>query len=570
MTVGMLPIDPIIVDDYVRAGWWGDRTLSGVVREHALQRPSDPAYIVVGTDIDRVLTWAEYDRYADEFATVLANAGMSPGARLGVLLPDGAAVHICFVAAERAGLVITGIGSRAGDAEIRHLLQRTGASALVTHQTFRGAPASALVESLGEITTHESSSGAGQRPLTHFVVPTWLEGDHHPLLCNGRPVDLGTNYDSRERLTGRAIGPNDLFILNSTSGTTGLPKCVMHTQNRWFYFHQMVAAAGELVPGDVFFGAVPAPFGFGLWTAHFTPNILGAPTVVSERFQVDQMMRALERHRVSVLTCVSTQFLMMLASPTLAEVDLSALRVMFTGGEAVPYERAAAFEDSTGATVLQVFGSNETGALSRTTMADSRDRRLRTAGRVIEEMAVRIYDDEGRVVHGDERIGIPAGRGPATCIGYYEDEKANKELVNSDGWMLMGDIVEIDSEGYLRVVGRTSDFIIRGGKNISAPAVEAEIAEHPRVTLVAVVAMPDDIYGERVCAYVVQTPGASPLELDDITSFLNSRGVTREWFPERLVLVDELPRSSGAKVAKGLLRADIRQRIDADRAHDGQ
>jgi acyl-CoA synthetase len=112
---------------------------------------------------------------------------------------------------------------------------------------------------------------------------------------------------------------------------------------------------------------VPAPFGFGLWTAHFSPGVLGAPTVVAARFDVERApCAAIAEHRVSVLACVSTQFIMMLNSPLLDELDLSSLRVMFTGGEAVPYARAAAFEDRTGAKVLQFYGSNETGALSRT------------------------------------------------------------------------------------------------------------------------------------------------------------------------------------------------------------
>ena len=123
--------------------------------------------------------------------------------------------------------------------------------------------------------------------------------------------------------------------------------------------------------------------------------------------------------------------------------------------------------------------------------------------------------------------------------------------------MLMGDVVEIDDEGYLRVIGRTSDIIIRGGKNISAPALEAEIAEHPDVDLVAAVAMPDETFGERVCVYVVHQGGV-PITLPDVTAFLAARGVGREQFPERLVQLDELPRSSGDKVAKGELRADIR------------
>jgi acyl-CoA synthetase len=125
--------------------------------------------------------------------------------------------------------------------------------------------------------------------------------------------------------------------------------------------------------------------------------------------------------------------------------------------------------------------------------------------------------------------------------------------------MLMGDIVEIDADGYLSVVGRTSDFIIRGGKNISAPAVEAELATHPAVAMAAAVAFPDPIFGERVCAYVELRSGAD-LTLEDLVAHLASRGVSREWYPEHLVIVDELPRSSGGKVAKGELKDDAKRR----------
>lgn len=557
------PVNADIGAEYGRQGWWGTRTLATVVADNAASRPDDPAFLVVGVGGDRVLNWADYDRHSTELAAELVSGGLEPGDRVGVLLPDGAAVHVSFLAAEKAGLVVAGIGARAGDAEVSHLLRQTGTRVLLTHGEHRGSPSSQLVERIGRIPPDSDLTHTGIG-ISHVVVPTWLREDVGPTYWDGARVDPLGATEARGLLDGRALGPDELFMLNSTSGTTGLPKCVMHTQNRWFYFHQMVAAAGELHSADIFCGAVPAPFGFGLWTAHFTPAILGSPTVVAERFDADQMLEAMERHRVSVLTCVSTQFLMMLGSAAIDSVDLSALRVMYTGGEAVPYERAAAFEDRTGATVLQVFGSNETGALSRTCLSDSRDQRLRTSGRIIDEMAVRVFDEDGSEVTGETRIGIPAGKGPATCIGYYDDEAANAALFTPDGWMLMGDVVEIDREGYLRVVGRTSDFIIRGGKNISAPAVEAEIAEHPGVALVAVVAMPDEIFGERVCAYVVPRLGAT-IELDDVTSFLNARGTSREWFPERLVIVDQIPRSSGAKIAKGVLRADIQRRIDAER-----
>ena len=201
---------------------------------------------------------------------------------------------------------------------------------------------------------------------------------------------------------------------------------------------------------------------------------------------------------------------------------------MFTGGEAVPYERAAEFEERTGACVLQFYGSNETGAVSRTTLRDPREKRLRTAGRLIPEMKVRLFDEGGNDVTASGR-GQPGCKGPTLCGGYYDDEVANAKLIREDGWMLLGDLVRIDDDGYLRVIGRTDDFIIRGGKNISGPGVEQQVATHPAVALAAAVAMPDPVFGERVCVYVELRPEVSHLE--ELVADLASRGVSKEMFP---------------------------------------
>jgi acyl-CoA synthetase len=264
---------------------------------------------------------------------------------------------------------------------------------------------------------------------------------------------------------------------------------------------------------------------------------------------------------VSVLAAVSTQFVMLLEAPTLAERDLSSLRVLFTGGEMVPYERAAQFEERTGCAVLQFYGSNETGALSRTTLTDDREHRLRTAGRVLPGMHVRLFADDGADVTAAGGPGVAACRGPVNCLGYYDDDGANARLYTDDGWMLTGDICTIDGDGYLRVAGRASDFIIRGGKNVSAAQVEDEVATHPSVALAAAVAMPDPVFGERVCVYVEPRPGVPPLELEGLLAHLDARGVGKELWPERLEVLDALPRSSGGKIAKGELRDDIRRRL---------
>ena len=495
----------------------GTRSLADWVRRWRDEKPDAVAF---GVDGER-FTWAAYDRQSTELAGHLIGLGLGPGDRVATLLADGPGPHVAWLATEKAGLVAVGIGSRAGDQEVRHLVERSGARLLLTD---------------GRVV---DGVGAQQVPVGTLA-----------------GADVGD-------VEGRGLRPADLFMLNSTSGTTGLPKLVTHTQSRWAYFHQLAADAGELTGDDVFCSAIPSPFGFGLWTAHFTPTYLGAPVHVMRRFEAAALTELIERERVSVLAAVTTQLIMLLNEPALDGADLGSLRVVFTGGEAVPYAKAAEFEDRTGCRVLQFYGSNETGAASRTTLRDDRQHRLTTAGRVIEEMSVRLYDpvtgervDSGR---GRGR-GQPACRGPATCDGYYDDPAGNAELYTDDGWMLMGDIVEIDADGYLTVVGRTSDIIIRGGKNISAAAVEAEVMTHPAVAMAAVVAAPDPVFGERVCAYVELAPGYS-VTLDELRDHLDGRGVTREWMPEYLVELGSLPRSSGGKVAKGELRAEAARRF---------
>ena len=525
--------------EYRAAGWWGDDTIGSRVRRWAAERPDVVAFV----SGDTRFTWAQYDATADGIARTLLAGEHGDGERVAVLMPDGPGVHAAFVGVERAGLVVVGIGHRAGDREIAHLLTLTGARTLLTVAEHRGRSAAQLVADL-----------AGLGAAIDRVVLVDVDG---AVLDAGAPTGASVAVVERPFA---APDPDALFLLNSTSGTTGLPKCVMHTQNRWFYFHQLAALAGDFGDDEVFFSAIPAPFGFGLWTGHFTPGILGCPTVVMDHFDADAALDLIERERVTVLCCVSTQFIMMLNANAERPRDLSSLRSMFTGGEAVPFERAAAFEDVTGAKVLQFYGSNETGALSYTTVHDDRGHRFGTAGRIIDDMKVRLLDPETLLdVAAGEHRGQPACKGPAVCLGYWGDDGANKKLFTDDGWMLMGDIVEIDDDGYLSVVGRTSDFIIRGGKNISAPAVEAELATHPDVAMVAAVPFPDPVFGERVCAYVEPRVGAE-ITLEGLVAHLAGRGVSREWYPERLVVVEELPRSSGGKVAKGDLREDAKRR----------
>jgi acyl-CoA synthetase len=512
------------------AGWWSDSTLSDAVRRNAERSPERAAYI---DQPDAALTWREFDAAATHLAGQLAGCDIAQGDRVAVWHGDSAAIHVLFIAIERCGAVVVGLGARAGTREAAAILRNSAPKILISDALRSDAAAQAV--SMAEL------------GLPVLV----LDRDTARLDVEVEPKPLGLSSQ---------LGTDDVFLINSTSGTTGLPKCVVHTQNRWFYFHQKAVANGLLTPDDVFLPVIPTPFGFGLWTSHTTPIYLGATSVILGRFTTQAAAEAIDRHKVTVLCCVSTQLTMLMADRTCRDYDLSSLRVVFTGGEALPYRPAAEFEELTGAKILQFYGSNETGLLSATTVHDSADHRLRTAGRIVPEMAVRLFDGDQDVTETGR--GQPACRGPATSLGYLGGTDHDK-LFTRDGWMRMGDICEIDDDGFLRVTGRTSDFILRGGKNISASQVEDVAMTHPSIALAAAVAMPDPVFGEKVCLYV-ELADAARIDLPELVEHLLALGVSKELLPERLIVVDELPRSSGGKVAKGELRQDIRVRMEAD------
>ncbi len=519
---------------YRAAGWWSDLTLSDAVRRNAEHSPHRCAY---ADDPGIALTWREFDDSATALAEQLAGVDVVPGDRVAVWHGDATAIHLLFVAIERCGAVVVGIGARAGTREVAAILRNSQPKLLISDQQ------------RSHTSTQAAAGVAAEIPVRSLVLGRDAGLPH--LNIDAKPMPVGVKSQ---------LGPDDVFLINSTSGTTGLPKCVVHTQNRWYYFHQKAVANGQLMSDDIFLPVIPTPFGFGLWTSHSTPIYLGATAVILKRFTPKATCEAIARHQVSVLCCVSTQLTMLMADRATRDYDLGSLRVVFTGGEALPYRPAAEFEELTGAKILQFYGSNETGLLSGTTVHDSLQRRLRTGGRIVPEMSVRLFDGDQDVTYTGR--GQPACRGPATSLGYLGGTD-HDQLFTRDGWMRMADICEIDADGYLSVTGRTSDFILRGGKNISAAQVEDAAMTHPAIAIAAAVAMPDPVFGEKVCLYVELTDSRT-FDLPELVEYLLALGVSRELLPERLIVVDELPRSSGAKIAKGPLREDIRARMEAN------
>ncbi|WP_156371796.1 class I adenylate-forming enzyme family protein, partial [Mycobacterium sp. UM_11] len=216
------PSSPAFTDEDVArfhaAGWWSDTTLSDAVRRNAERSPGRRAYV---DHPGESLTWSEFDSAATDLARRLVGAGVAPGARVAVWHGDSAALHVLFVAIERCGAVVVGVGARAGAREVAAILRSSQPKILISDSQ-RGGAATAVSDELS--------------------LPALVLGAEAPRL-DGEPKPLTAEC---------RLGPDDVFLINSTSGTTGLPKCVVHTQNRWHYFHQKAVANGLLTPEDVF------------------------------------------------------------------------------------------------------------------------------------------------------------------------------------------------------------------------------------------------------------------------------------------------------------------------------
>jgi acyl-CoA synthetase len=517
------------VASYYAQGYWTGETLSDVVAANAAAVPDRPAFITRG----RTWTWADYHSRTDEIATQLASV-CERHEHLALHLPEGPAMHVGLLAAEKAGLTAVGLPIHGGTAEIGALLKSSRSTAvLAADEVHRIATRDLFVS----IRTQDPTLRA------YFRLSPDLTVDETQSLLPARSRELS-------RPTG--LRSDEVFYLGATSGTTGLPKLVMMTQNKWFYFHQKATEAAHLTSSDVFLSLLPGASAFGLWSAHFTPAIMAAPTALLDRFDAEAAIDMVVAEGVTVIAGVTVQLIMMLNSPNAARLRTGRLRVAFTGGEAVPAHKAMEWERRTGAALLQFYGSTETASVTATTLAMPPSVRHSTAGLPVTGTTVRLLDENGRQVGAGER-GRPAVRGPATSIGYFDDPAANDRLFTADGWVQTEDIAEFDAAGYLHIVGRASDFINRGGVKISPARIENELLQHPDVAMAAVVGVPDDTYGERVWAYVVPVQGAQPT-LADIEADIRGRGHGGSMIPEHLEVVAELPMASGGKVAREALR----------------
>ena len=546
-----VPWPDAAVADYAAKGYWAGVPLDALLRDVADRRSDSPALVDPSAGLR--LTHRELVDRADAAAARLLDLGMAKGDRIVVQLGNGWEFVVLILACLRVGIVpVTALPAHRRT-ELAYLARHAEATAIAVPDRLRDFDHQTLAHDLAD-EVRETTGGPWHVLVAGDDVAS-ASIDLRALCAPGPGLD---------RLA--APGSRDVAVFLLSGGTTGLPKLIARTHDDYAYNARRSAAMAGIDADTVYLVSLPAGHNFPLACPGILGTLLAGGMVVMlaspEPARAFATIAAERVTHTAVVPAIAGRWLDHAAEHGAG--DLASLRVLQVGGARLADELARKVRPVLGCTLQQVFGMAE-GLLNYTRLDDADDVVCTTQGRpMCPDDEVRLVDELDQDVP-DGEPGSLLTRGPYTPRGYYKAADQNARAFTDDGWYRSGDICRRTPAGNLIVEGRDKDMINRGGEKISAEEVENLVYQLPAVAQVAAVAMPDPQLGERVCVYVVARPAAT-LTLEEIRSFMDASGVARFKLPEHLVLVEELASTKVGKIDKKALRADIADRLAAERA----
>jgi long-chain acyl-CoA synthetase len=484
----------------------------------AQRAPEQSAIRIDGNSV----TYAQLHGMAAKVAGQLRAAGVEPGDRVAVILPNVPAFPVVFYGILLAGGVVVPMNPLLKSGEIDYFFTDSGAKVAFVWPDF-----------VTEATKGAENSG------TQIVECTAL-GPAEGALPDGDPIATPTERDDHD----------DALILY-TSGTTGRPKGAELTHSNIHLNAQRCAVdIQRTTADDVIMGCLPLFHVFGLVVGLHTSVLAGASLALIPRFDPEKAVEVIEKERVTIMLGVPTMYAAILNHPRSDGMDASSLRTCCSGGSAMPHEVQKAFEDKFGCIILEGYGLSETSPVASFNMPD-RERKPGTIGVAIPGCEMKLVGLDGQDVGPGEGVGEIAIRGDNIMKGYWNKPEATAEAI-PDGWFRTGDLATVDEDGYYTIVDRKKDMILRGGMNVYPREVEEVLYQHPDVLEAAVVSVPDDLLGEDVGAAVALRPGATT-SLEDVQQFVKDR-IAAYKYPRHIWAVDELPKTATGKI----LRREVR------------
>lgn len=532
-----MAMDPVLSDQRKQAmraaGFWSDQTLLEVFSKNARNDPGRIAVVGYEDASNRrtALTYGELQQTADRIAANLLRLGVSPGEVVSYQLPNWwqfVALHLALL---RIGAVTNPVMPIFRDREMEFMLTLAETRVLIVPRRFRDFDHAAMADRLKvKVPTLEQVVVIGSGDNRDFE--TVLNAPQKPL----------------EPTT--ATSADQVVQLLYTSGTTGEPKGVMHTSNTLLnsvrYFEDRV----RLIANDVVLMASPMAHQTGFLVGLLLPLYLGGRVVLQDIWNPAKAVDIIETERVT-MTMASTPFLADLTAEAERRPEaLRSLRTFVSAGAPIPRVLVRQATQNLGAHIVSGWGMTENGLVTTTKLDDPPEKIFETDGCPSQGMEVRIVDGGGKVLPHDEEGRLQA-RGPGTFVGYLK--RPHLYAVDQDGWFETGDLARKDKDGYIRITGRTKDIVIRGGENVPVIEIEQLMYRHPAVQEVAIVGVPDERLGERACACVVLREGAL-LTLTDLMAYMAENAVAKNYWPERIEVLDALPKTPSGKVQKFRLR----------------
>lgn len=530
-----------LIERYRQLGVWRDETIDEAVARAAQRTPENIA-IVAGQSR---ITYGQLAYASERLADGLYEAGLRPGDRIVVQLPNSIELVTLYLAASRLGVLPIMALPAHREAELGYFLEHSGAVGYAIAPTYRNFDYAQMARAL-----------QARQPNLKFVLTAGEGEKQSPGFLNLRQLADGR---APERPHFRA-DPFDVALFLVSGGTTGLPKLIPRTHADYLYNARAMNEVCEIDSRTIMLIAIPVSHNFGLAAPGLTGTLLAnGTTVLQESAAADDVLDAIERERITCMPGVPALYISLIERQQSAPRDVSSLKQILAGGAKFLPTSAKRALEVFGCRVQQVLGMAE-GFITATRLEDPEPVVLETVGTPISPHdEFRIVDEEANDVAPGE-VGELLVRGPYTIRGYYKAAQHNRRAFTDAGFYRTGDMLKIDATGRLIVAGRVKDMINRAGEKVSAEEVENLVIGHPKVIGAALVPMPDPVVGERGCLFVVCEPGVT-VSLSEIVTYLETKQIARFKFPERLEIVDSFPITAVGKIAKRVLRERIERLV---------